>query len=68
MPLLGKNPQAEAQPQILPLFRPEAMAEQERTYGDVLRIRPLSLFVFIWLAAAVAAGTVLYLVLVVGKK
>ncbi len=68
MPLLGKNPQAEAQPQILPLFRPEAMAEQERTYGDVLRIRPLPLLVFIWLAAGFLVGTLLYVVLVVGKK
>lgn len=69
MPLSGTNPQAEAQPPILPLFRPEAMAEQERMHGDVLRIRPLSLVFFAWLAAAAAAGMLIYLLLLlVGKK
>lgn len=68
MPLSGKNPQAEARPPILPLFRPEAMAEQERMHGDVLRIRPLPLVFFTWLAAAAAAGTLIYLILIVGTK
>jgi hypothetical protein len=62
MPLSGTKPQAEALPQVLPLFRPEALAAQETMHGDVLRIRPLSLIFFLFLGAALGAVTLVYLV------
>jgi hypothetical protein len=58
----GTNPHAEALPQPLPLFRPEALAAQETIHGEVLRIRPLSLRFFLWLAAALAAVGLIYLI------
>jgi hypothetical protein len=54
----GTNSQA-APP--LPLFRPEALAAQEKEHGDVLRIRPLSLAFFPWLAITVGAVVLAYL-------
>jgi hypothetical protein len=62
MPLSGTNPQAEAPPLTLPLFRPEALAAQETMHGDVLRIRPLSLVFFLSLAAALGAALLIYLI------
>jgi hypothetical protein len=59
MALSGTNSQAVAQP--LPLFRPEALAAQERMHGDVLRIRPLSLAFFPCLGAALLAVALAYL-------
>lgn len=43
--------------EALPLFRPEAVAKQERFFGEVLRIRPFSFMFLAWLvfAAAVTA-------------
>jgi hypothetical protein len=55
MPGSGKNPQAEVQPQPLPLFRPEVIAAQERQYGDVLRIHPFSVLFFVWFVTVAAA-------------
>lgn len=41
--------------QSLPLFRPEAMAaQQQKFYGELLRIRPLSIALLLWLAVALA--------------
>jgi hypothetical protein len=57
----GTNSHTEAQSQPLPLFRPEALAAQERIHGEVLRIRPLSAALFPWLGAAVVAVTAAYL-------
>ncbi len=34
MALSGKNPQAEAQSQSLPLFRPDVVTAQEKPHGD----------------------------------
>src|SRR5262245_37107495 len=62
MSLSGTNPQAEAPPQALPLFRPEALAARETLHGDVLRIRPLSLFFFLGLGAALGALALIYLI------
>jgi len=43
----------------LPLFRPEAMAaQQQKFYGEFLRIRPLPIALLIWLAV-VLCGIVL---------
>jgi hypothetical protein len=60
MPLEGKNPQAAGE--SLPLFRPQALAEQERQHGDALHIRPLPLVFFFWLAAVIGAVALLYLI------
>lgn len=61
MPPSGTNSQAEAAP-TLPLFRPEAMAAQERLHGEVLLIRPLSLAFLIWLAIGLGVALLAFLV------
>ncbi len=41
----------------LPLFRPEALAhQQEKSYGQIILIRPLPLMVLTWLAFVVVAA------------
>lgn len=57
----GTNSQTDAQP--LPLFRPEALAAQEKGHGEVLRIRPLPLAFFPWLAITMAAVALAYLLI-----
>jgi len=41
----------------LPLFRPEALEhQQQKSYGQIILIRPLSLVVLTWLAVAIVAA------------
>jgi hypothetical protein len=48
----------------LPLFRPEALAnQQQKSYGEIILIRPLSLVVLTWLAIAIVASSVGFLAL-----
>jgi len=57
-----KEPEAFEQP--LPLFRPEVLAsQQQKAYGEILRIRPLSAALFVWLGIALAALVVAVLLL-----
>lgn len=39
----------------LPLFRPEALSKQDRFFGEVLRIRPISFAFLGWLVIGIAA-------------
>jgi hypothetical protein len=48
----------------LPLFRPEAIqAQQQKFYGEILLIRPLSLTLLIWLGIGISATVLAYLLL-----
>jgi membrane fusion protein len=48
----------------LPLFRPEALAsQQQKLYGEILLIRPLSLTFLAWLGVAIAASLLAFLIL-----
>lgn len=48
----------------LPLFRPEAILnQQQKSYGQIILIRPLSLMVLSWLALAIVAVPVGFLLL-----
>jgi hypothetical protein len=43
----------------LPLFRPEAILyQQQKSYGEIILIRPLSLTLLTWLSLAIVAGVV----------
>ncbi|HEV2961845.1 MAG TPA: hypothetical protein VG649_08490 [Candidatus Angelobacter sp.] len=54
--------QGENQP--LPLFRPEALAsQQQKLYGEILLIRPLSLTFLGWLGVAIAGSVLGFLLL-----
>lgn len=56
--------QQEGHQQPLPLFRPEALAsQQQKLYGEILLIRPLSLAFLGWMGLAVAASIVGFLLL-----
>ena len=56
------EPQCTEQP--LPLFRPEALAaQQQKFYGEILLIRPLSLTLFVWLGIGLASGVIGFLLL-----
>ena len=56
--------QQEGHQQPLPLFRPEALAsQQQKLYGEILLIRPLSLAFLGWLGLAIAASIVGFLLL-----
>jgi hypothetical protein len=58
------NPDAEVRHRpSLPLFRPEALAAQQRSQGEILLIRPLSLIFFGWLGIGVAGMLFGYLAL-----
>lgn len=47
----------------LPLFRPEAIAnQQQKSYGQIILIRPLSLVVLTWLAIAIVAASAGFIV------
>lgn len=51
----------------LPLFRPEVVeAQQQKALGEVLRIRPFPIGLFIWLGIALA-GIVITIVLLEPK-
>jgi hypothetical protein len=53
-----------ASPEPLPLFRPEALAsQQQKLYGEILLIRPLSLTFLGWLGVAIAASVLAFLLL-----
>lgn len=47
----------------LPLFRPEALAAQQKFQGEILLIRPFSLIFFGWLGIGIAAMVFGYLAL-----
>jgi hypothetical protein len=48
----------------LPLFRPEALEhQQQKSYGEIILIRPLSLTLLTWLALAIVAVAVVFLAL-----
>jgi hypothetical protein len=50
--------------QPLPLFRPEALAsQQQKLYGEILLIRPLSLAFLGWLGIAIAGSVLSFLLL-----
>jgi hypothetical protein len=56
--------QANTNSKPLPLFRAEALAaRQQRTQGDILLVRPLSLAFLSWLGVAIAALAIVYLFL-----
>ena len=57
---------SQAPEQRLPLFRPEALAsQQEKYFGEILRLRPLSSAFLLWLGLALA-GVVLVVLLLAG--
>ena len=59
----GPAPQ-QGEEQPLPLFRPEALAsQQQKLYGEILMIRPLSLTFLAWLGVAIAASVLGFLLL-----
>ena len=63
------DPQSHLEPseQPLPLFRPEVLAaQQQKAYGEVLRIRPLAPRVLVWLVI-VLAGLVVGVLMRMGK-
>jgi hypothetical protein len=62
MPLSGTNSQIEVHPRTQPLFRPEALAAQEKLHGEVLLIRPFPVAFFVCLVAAVGAVVLGFLV------
>jgi hypothetical protein len=46
----------------LPLFRPEAVLyQQQKAYGDIILIRPLSLILLTWLAIAIVSAVLAFL-------
>lgn len=56
------EPQCTERP--LPLFRPEALAaQQQKFYGEILLIRPLSLTLFVWLGIGLASAVIGFLLL-----
>jgi hypothetical protein len=58
------NPLPEDSQKPLPLFRAEAMAaQQQKFYGEILLIRPLSLTLFFWLGMGVSALVLGFLLL-----
>ena len=58
------QPLSEQPSQPLPLFRPEAIeAQQQKFYGEILLIRPLSLTLLIWLGIGISAVVLAYLLL-----
>ena len=59
--------QQEGHQQPLPLFRPEALAsQQQKLYGDILLIRPLSLAFLGWLGLVIAASIAGFLLCTLG--
>jgi hypothetical protein len=60
-----RNPGPEEEErQPLPLFRPEALAsQQQKLYGEILLIRPLSLAFLSWLGVAIAGSVLGFLLL-----
>lgn len=47
----------------LPLFRPEAVLyQQQKSYGDIILIRPLSFTLLTWLAISIVAGVLVFLI------
>src|SRR5205807_9764630 len=59
----GPAPQ-QGEKEPLPLFRPEALAsQQQKLYGEILLIRPLSLAFLGWLGIAIAGCVLGFLLL-----
>lgn len=52
----GRNSPTESRSPLLPLFRQEALAAQEKTHGEILLARPLSLTLLTWLFLGIAAA------------
>jgi hypothetical protein len=65
MPNPGKNLDSRTYsngPAPLPLFRPEAILyQQQKAYGDIILIRPLSLTLLVWLALSIVAAALGFL-------
>jgi hypothetical protein len=66
MPLPGetRSPTAHHESDTLPLFRPEALAaRQQKDYGEVILIRPLSLMLLGWFALGITTAILGFLLL-----
>lgn len=67
MHMPGENPSARAHHnggELLPLFRPQALEhQQQKSYGQIILIRPLSLMLLTWLALAMVGVTLAFLLL-----
>lgn len=62
--MLQNDTEPECTQQPLPLFRPEALAaQQQKFYGEILLIRPLSLTLFVWLGMGLASAVIAFLLL-----
>jgi membrane fusion protein len=62
--MLQPDTEPECSQQPLPLFRPEALAaQQQKFYGEILLIRPLSLTLFVWLGIGLASAVIAFLLL-----
>jgi membrane fusion protein len=62
--MLEPNPLPESPEQPLPLFRAEALAaQQQKFYGEILLIRPLTLGLLIWLGIGISAVVLGFLLL-----
>lgn len=62
--MLQPDTEPECSQETLPLFRPEALAaQQQKFYGEILLIRPLSLTLFAWLGVGLTAAVVAFLLL-----
>lgn len=55
MPPLIANAESGHHPDSLPLFRPQALAAQQKSYGEILLIRPFSLLFLGWLGIGIVA-------------
>jgi hypothetical protein len=63
MPPLIANAESGDHRSSVPLFRPQALAAQQKLYGEILLIRPFSLFFLGWLATGVVAAVFGFLTL-----
>lgn len=62
--MLQPDTEPECSQQPLPLFRPEALAaQQQKFYGEILLIRPLSLTLLVWLGIGMASAVIAFLLL-----
>jgi len=57
------TPNPESSPQPLSLFRAEALAAQQKFYGDILIIRPFSHTLLLWLGIGISAAVLGFLLL-----
>jgi hypothetical protein len=59
MPQMAAHPGVPSSADTRPLFRSEAIAERQKQYGEVLRIRPFSFVALVCLCLAVTASVIL---------